>query len=399
MGAHARCGGAPRVRRESALTGPQHLSPTDVPVSHVTDRLVQNEGGRRPSLDLLTAADRCLTDGPPGIHGRRVARGGRPARSRGVDARRRPGTVCSRSRGARDRPVDDDAVRGLSRHVSHRDGWGQRDAGRTRLPHHGVLDGALDFHTGMSRRRRRRRRGGRIRGLCDGGRRLDGRGRGSHRSSLRRPARGRAGRRSSRSGRRGLRDCGRRRLNGRRTRRRTGRGSRRRDRTRRQQPERVGVALLVGGSSDPEVDGRDGLLRRAARADRADRAALGDRVALRDDDRPEVDERDGVPVRREDRDAAPVGRQRARERHDARRGRSDGRAVRTGDVDAAVLPTRVGVRAERERAEDRAVRGPRPGCRLAAQGEGERRDQADRKEPVHSCTSFVLCDGNAGGER
>jgi hypothetical protein len=64
-----------------------------------------------------------------------------------------------------------------------------------------------------------------------------------------------------------------------------------------------------------------------------------------------------------------------------------------------MLPTRIGVSAERERAQDRAVRRPRPGRRLAAQGEGERHDQANRKEPVHSCTSFVLCDGNAGGER
>jgi hypothetical protein len=320
-----------------------------------------------------------------------MARGARAVRPRGVRRGRQPSDVRDGPRDARDRPGDD--VHGPSGDGTPRNGSAHRDAGRVRRPCDGAID-VVDLRTGANQRRRGRHRGRRV-----GGRRLDGGGCGRHRVSRRGAIRRWDGRHGSRSGRRGLHDCGRVRLNGRGTRRRIRRRRRRGDRTGRQQPERVDVALLFRGPSDPEVDARDGRFRGAARAHRPDRRTLGDRVALGHADRPEVDERDGVAVGREDRDAAPVGRQRARERHDTRRGRPDGRAVRAGDVDAAVLPTRIGVRAERERTHDRAVRGPRPGRRLAAQGEGERRDQANRKEPVHSCTSFVLCDGNAGGER
>jgi hypothetical protein len=82
----------------------------------------------------------------------------------------------------------------------------------------------------------------------------------------------------------------------------------------------------------------------------------------------EVDERDGVAVRTEDRHAAAVGRQRPGKGDDACCRRLHRRAVRAGDVDAAVLPGGVCVRAEGERSEHRAVRRPRPrGC-LAAEG-------------------------------
>jgi hypothetical protein len=388
---HARSGGVLRRRRHSA-GGRHDLRPTALGVSKADDRRARSEIGHRPSPDVRTAGSRGPTDGRDGVDRRRTTRGARAARPPGVRRGRRPGAVRGSPRGARDRPGDDD-VHGPPGDGPPRYRWGHREAGRVRLPGDGA-DDMVDPSTGASGRRRGRHRRGRV-----GGRGLDGGGCGGHRGSRRGATRRCGGRRGSRGGRRGLHDCGRGFLNGRRTGRRIGRRGRRRDRAGRQQPERVDVALLVRGPSDPEVDARDGRFRRAAQAHRPDRRPLGDRVALSHDDRPEVDERDGVAVGREDRDAAPVGRQRARERHDARRRRPDGRAVRAGDVEAAVLPARIGVRAERERAEDRAVRGPRPGCRLAAQGERERRDQANRKEPVHSCTSFVLCDGNAGGER
>ena len=119
-------------------------------------------------------------------------------------------------------------------------------------------------------------------------------------------------------------------------------------RSRREQPEWIDVSLVVGRAADPEVDARHVLLGRAARAHRADGVAFADGRALRDLDRAEVDERDGVAVRREDRHAAAVGRQRPGEGDDARCGRLHRRAVRAGDVDAAVLPGGVRVRPEGE---------------------------------------------------
>jgi hypothetical protein len=100
------------------------------------------------------------------------------------------------------------------------------------------------------------------------------------------------------------------------------------------------------------------MLGLTARPHRRDGGALVDRVALLDFDRPEVDERDGIPVSREDREAAPVGRERAGEAHGAGRRRADRRRVGPRDVDPAVLPRGIGVAPEREGPEDVAVRGP-----------------------------------------
>jgi hypothetical protein len=106
------------------------------------------------------------------------------------------------------------------------------------------------------------------------------------------------------------------------------------------------------------VHGRDAVLRVAARTEGADHSSLVDHVALGHRDRLEMEERDGVAVRREDRDAAAVDRDGARERDGAGGGTADGRAGIAADVDAAVLPGRVAIRAELERAENRSVGGP-----------------------------------------
>jgi hypothetical protein len=106
------------------------------------------------------------------------------------------------------------------------------------------------------------------------------------------------------------------------------------------------------------VHGRDAVLRVAARTEGADHSSLVDHVALGHRDRLEVEERDGVAVRREDRDAAAVDRDGARERDGAGSGTADGRAGIAADVDAAMLPGRVRLRAELERAKDRPVGGP-----------------------------------------
>jgi hypothetical protein len=228
------------------------------------------------------------------------------------------------------------------------------------------------------RRGRRRRRDGRR------GRRAGRRTRRRLRYRCRRGRR-RCRRRRRRNGRR------RRLCRGRRRRRRHGRRCRGRrrwtcrtgDRTGREQADRIDVALRLRRDADAEVDARDRMLRFAAPPHGADGCALVDRVALRDRDRAEVDYGDGVPVGREDRHATPVGRQRAGERHGSRRRSPNGRSLLAPDVDPSVLPGRVRVRAERERAQHCSVGGPRPGTRWAAQQEGGERRCAGHEETVH----------------
>ena len=97
----------------------------------------------------------------------------------------------------------------------------------------------------------------------------------------------------------------------------------------------------------------------------------------------EVEQRHGVPVRGQDRDAPPVRRHRPGERDGAGRGGPYRRAVCPGDVDPPVLAGRIRVRAERERAEHGAVRRPRPGASGAAQSERREPRRAEHEETVH----------------
>jgi hypothetical protein len=119
------------------------------------------------------------------------------------------------------------------------------------------------------------------------------------------------------------------------------------------------------------------MLGVTAPSNRADRRPLGHDVALRDADRAEVDEGDRIAVGGLDRDAPTVGRQRAGERHRAAGGRAHGRALRSGDVEAAMLTGGVGVAAEDERPEHVAVRRPRP--RHGRATEDERREAGCRE--------------------
>ena len=129
------------------------------------------------------------------------------------------------------------------------------------------------------------------------------------------------------------------------------------------------------------MDVRLAPLRLAARTDRPDAVALGDRHAPRHGDRAEVGERDRPAVGGLDRHALAVRRDRARERDDARRGRAHHRPRRARHVDAAVLAGRLRVRrVVRERLQDGAVRGPRPGARH--RDEDERGDEHEQ-EPSH----------------
>jgi hypothetical protein len=211
-------------------------------------------------------------------------------------------------------------------------------------------------HLGPARRRRRVGRGGRA---------SDGRRRGRCRHGCSR----RGGRVTRRRGRR-------------RRGRRHGLGRRRSRNAGRQEPERVEITLLVGRDPDPEVDVRGLHLGIAARADRADRVALGDRCTLGDDDRTEVREGDRIAVGGEDGDALAGGRHGSRERDRAALRRDNGCARIAGEVDAAVLPRGVRMgRIEGKRLHDRACRGPGP--RSCGRDEKQRRQHGSRNHVSH----------------
>jgi hypothetical protein len=147
---------------------------------------------------------------------------------------------------------------------------------------------------------------------------------------------------------------------------------------RRQEPERVDVALWIVDCTDPEVDIRDVELGFPARPDTADRISLGHRGAAPHRDRAEMDERDRPPVGGADRERQAARRHGAREAHDAGRGRENRRAARAPDVDAPMLSCRVWMPpVEREAAQHRPVGwpGPRPRTRDEHENESERDEQ------------------------
>jgi len=205
-----------------------------------------------------------------------------------------------------------------------------------------------------------------------------GRGRSLHLDGLR-----------QRGGRHGRRDC-RRRLRdrwsggGRRYGNRCRCGSRRRSgRPRGEQAERVDVAVGIGGDPDAEVDVRRRRDHVGALADVADDRAFRDEAAAQDARRAELQQRHRKAVGGLDRDRPTAARDRADER-DRPRGRSKHRAPELGaDVDAAMLPARVAVRAERERSQHRPRCRPDPG--VCCRGGGERREyDQDREDSPHN---------------
>jgi hypothetical protein len=111
----------------------------------------------------------------------------------------------------------------------------------------------------------------------------------------------------------------------------------------RQEEQRVEVPLLVAGSPDPEIDVRDVQLRHSARADGPDRFTLAHCGSAPYAERPEVHERDGVPVRGLDRHDPAAAGDAARERDRSRGRRADGSSGGSADVDPAVLACHVRV--------------------------------------------------------
>jgi hypothetical protein len=129
------------------------------------------------------------------------------------------------------------------------------------------------------------------------------------------------------------------------------------------------------------------VLRLAAGADLTDDNALGDLGRARDGNCSEMDERDGQAVGRLERERAAAARDRSGEAHRPGYRRPDRVAGVGADVEAAVLPRRVGVVTELEGSKHRPVDGPGPGeCGRRA---GLERDQ-DRKQGGYASHACLL---------
>ena len=134
----------------------------------------------------------------------------------------------------------------------------------------------------------------------------------------------------------------------------------RRGTTRRQQAQRVDISLGLRGHPDAEMDVGTTPFRRAARPRAGHGHRFGHRVALPHAEFSQVAERDREPVSRQDRDRLAMRRDGAGKGHRAARRRENRFACLGADVDAAMLPRRVGVSAEGEGLEHLAVRRPGP---------------------------------------
>ena len=149
----------------------------------------------------------------------------------------------------------------------------------------------------------------------------------------------------------------------------------------RQEPCRVEVPLLVGVEPNAQMDVGLVHLGISARSDCPDAVAFGDCRALLNGDRSEVCERHVVSVCGLDGDRLAAGRHRARERHDSGGGSHYSGARAAADVEAAMLPRRIGLSAiEGERLQDRAVGRPGPGAR---RGRGGERNCKHEQESSH----------------
>jgi hypothetical protein len=91
------------------------------------------------------------------------------------------------------------------------------------------------------------------------------------------------------------------------------------------------------------------VLGRPASTDEADGGTLDDRGATTDRDAPQVEERDGVTVRGSDRHGTAAAGDGPRERDGSARGRANGLAFASADVEPPVMSGGVGVVAEAKR--------------------------------------------------
>ncbi len=162
---------------------------------------------------------------------------------------------------------------------------------------------------------------------------------------------------------------------------------RRRRGRRRQELQRIGIPLRLGRDADAQMDVRLSDLDLTGGTDGGNGLPVDDGRVLGDFDRPEVGQRHGVPVGRDDRQALARGRDGAREGDRPGRGRHHGTTRGRPDVETAVLPGGIRVSwIEDERLEDWAVHRPRPRSRRSCvQQCGDYRreqDSAHRPPPV-----------------
>jgi len=157
-------------------------------------------------------------------------------------------------------------------------------------------------------------------------------------------------------------------------------------RPRRQERQRVDVALVVRGHTHTEVDERLGQVDDAARPHRSDDSTFAHGRAALDADRAEVDERRGVPGRRLNGDGLAARRHGPREGDHARRRREDFGPARRADVDAAMLAGRIRMGViERERMQDGSIDRPGPGLRRR-NGQYECAQQHDSESREHDAS-------------
>ncbi len=157
-------------------------------------------------------------------------------------------------------------------------------------------------------------------------------------------------------------------------RRRRGRRRRKGSSPRRKQRQWIDVRFLVA-DPDTEVDVRDLVLGNSGRPCFGQGRPFRDTVAAFHEKWPEMGQRDLVAVG-VDRDGEPVRRHLAGECDLAGDGRIHLASAADSDVDTAMLSGRVGIVAEREIAEDVAVRRPGPGVAVRR----KRQRQADRRQ-------------------
>jgi hypothetical protein len=138
----------------------------------------------------------------------------------------------------------------------------------------------------------------------------------------------------------------------------------------RQKREWIDVALLVVGMTDAEIDVGLWPVGLAARPDRRHRHSFRNRLALTDAQRPEMLQRHGIAVRGTDGQGLAALGHRARERDHTGRGSGHVRAEVARDVDATVLPRRIGIVSDHERSKYPSLRGPGPRLRGAGNEAG-----------------------------
>jgi hypothetical protein len=155
---------------------------------------------------------------------------------------------------------------------------------------------------------------------------------------------------------------------------------------RRQERQRVDVALILVCETKAEIDEGLGQVGDAARADRPDDRGLRHMRAVLDADRAEVKERRGVAGRSFDRNGLAAARHGACEGHDALGRGADVRARGCTEVDSAVLSRCIRVRAvERERPKNLAVDRPGPGP-CGGRRHDERAEREDSDSTKHDAS-------------